>query len=249
MTIIPEYTFLIIDNKGGRKFATIEMGKIKLSKKIIKLDFFKDKQLNTYWDLSNNDNYVQITVNEFKNVNTFDEEHIEYTNEKICGSYNKDIFRDTKAQKLSQEEIEKLKSTTINKDKLIKTIIDNNESMEKRTIFSQEKIIRKKASKFKFLIFITPSSLFNIIETFFICDCKAINSLRMDSVASLLINSNFQEKCSTIIIDDTSNILTLAYAQRTQFDSKVVQIYFDRFSNKKFKFLKFKSRQKVIVLL
>ena len=65
--ILPEMTFLIIDNKSGRKFVTLEIRKIKLSKKIIKLDFFKEKELNTYWDLSNDDNYVQITEKEFKN--------------------------------------------------------------------------------------------------------------------------------------------------------------------------------------
>ena len=242
--ILPEMTFLIIDNKTGRKFVTLETGKVKLSKKVIKLDFFKGKELNTYWDLSNDDNYVQITEKEFKNADTFEDENIEYTNDKICGSYNKEIYQTGQAQKLSQEEIEKLKNTTTNKDELIRTIIDNNQSMEKRTIFSQEKIIKKKVSKFKFLVFITSPSLFNVIETFFICDCKAINSLRMDSISSMLVNSNFQEKCSTLLIDETNNILTLAYAQRTQFDSKVVHLFFDKFTNKNLNILNLNPRQK-----
>ena len=242
--ILPEMTFLIIDNKSGRKFVTLEIGKIKLSKKIIKLDFFKEKELNTYWDLSNDDNYVQITEKEFKNADTFENENIEYTNEKICGSYNKEIYQSAKTQKLSQEEIEKLKFTTLNKNDLIKTIIDNNQSMEKRTLFSQEKIIKKKVNKFKFLVFITYPSLFNIVETYFICDCKLINFLRMDSISSMLVNSNFQEKCSTLLIDETNNILTLGYAQRTQFDSKVVHLFFDKFSNKNLNLLNLNPRQK-----
>ena len=116
--------------------------------------------------------------------------------------------------------------------------------MEKRTIFSQEKILKKKALKYKYLIFITPPSLFNIIETFFIFECREINQLRFDSVASILINSNFQEKCSTIIIDESSHILTLAYAQRTQFDSKVLHIFFDRPPSKNLNLLNLNSRQK-----
>jgi hypothetical protein len=126
---------------------------------------------------------------------------------------------------------------------LIKKIIENNTSMEKRTIFSQEKILKKKALKYKFLIYITPPSLFNIIETFFIYECKAINQL-FDSVASMLINSNFQEKSSTIIIDESNFILTLSYAQRTQFDSKVMHLFFDRIPSKNLNLLNLNHKQK-----
>ena len=165
--IIPELYFLIIDNKKGRKFVTLEMGKVKLSKKNINLDFFKDKKLNTYWDISDDNNYIQITEKEFKNEEELEEEELEYTNEKIINASNKEIYQSAQAQKLSQEEIENLKSTTQDKNELIKKIVENNSSMEKRTIFSKEKIIKKKALKYKYLIFITPPSLFNLLETFF----------------------------------------------------------------------------------
>ena len=242
--IRPELYFLIIDNKKGRKFVTLEMGKIKLSKKIINLSFFKDKKLNTYWDISDENNYVQISEKEFKNGEEFEGEVLEYTNEKITGASNKEIYQSIQAQKLTQEEIENLKSTTQDKDELIKKIIENNTSMEKRTIFSKEKILKKKALKYKYLIFITPPSLFNIIETFFIYECNAINQLRFDSVASMLINSNFQENSSTVIIDDSSFILTLAYAQRTQFGAKVMHIFFDRPPSKNLNLLNLNSQQK-----
>ena len=242
--ILPELYFLIIDNKKCRKFVTLEMGKVKLSKKNINLDFFKNKKLNTYWDISDDNNYIQITEKEFKNEEDLDEDNLEYTNEKIINASNKEIYQSSQAQKLSQEEIEKLKSTTQDKNELIKKIIENNTSMEKRTIFSQEKILKKKALKYKYLIFITPPSLFNIIETFFLYDCKSINQLRFDTVATMLINSNFQERSSTIMIDESSNILTLAYAQRTQFDSKVVHIFFDRVPSKNLNLLNIDRKQK-----
>ena len=242
--IIPELYFLIIDNKKGRKFVTLEMGKVKLNKKNINLEFFKNKKLNTYWDITDDNNYVQITEKEFKNEENYENEELEYTNEKITGASNKEIYQSSQAQKLSKEEIEKLKNTTQDKNELIKKIIENNTSMEKRTIFSQEKILKKKALKYKFLIYITPPSLFNIIETFFIYECKSINQLRFDSVASMLINSNFQEKSSTIIIDESNFILTLAYAQRTQFGSKVMHIFFDRIPSKNINLLNLNRAQK-----
>ena len=243
-SIRPELYFLIIDNKKGRKFVTLEMGKVKLNKKSINLSFFGDKKLNTYWDLSDDKNYIQITEKEFKNEEEFEGEVLEYSNEKITGATNKEIYQSEQAQKLTHEEIENLKSTTQDKGELIKKIIENNTTMEKRTIFSQEKIIKKKASKYKYLIFITPPSLFNIIETFFIYECRSINQLRFDSVSSMLINSNFQENSSTLIIDESSNILTLAYAQRTQFGAKVVHVFFERPPSKNLNLLNLNSRQK-----
>ena len=62
---------------------------------------------------------------------------------KITNATNKEIYQSSQAQKLSQEEIEKLKTTTQDKNELIKKIVENNTSMEKRTIFSQEKILKK----------------------------------------------------------------------------------------------------------
>jgi len=220
------------------------MGKVKLSKKLIDLSFFKDKKLNTYWDLSDDKNYIEITEKEFKNEEELEGEALEYTNEKIVGTSNKEIYQSEQAQKLSQEEIEKLKTTTQDKDELIKKIIENNTSMEKRTIFSQEKIIKKKVSKYKYLIFITPPSLFNIIETYFVNECRAINQLRFDTVASMLINSNFQENSSTILIDEASHVLTLAYAQRTQFGGKVMHIFFDHPPTKNLNLLNLNVLQK-----
>ena len=147
--IVGDKYFLIIDNKNGRKFVTTQMKKINISKKVINLLFFEGKKLNTFWDVTNEDNYIEIKSKEFLNENKFEDEEIEYTNEKIIGNTNKEIYQSDNAQKLTDDEIKDLKEKTKNKDELIKTILENNTSMEKRTIFSQEKIIKKKTKKYK----------------------------------------------------------------------------------------------------
>ena len=133
--IIVDKYFIIIDNKNRRKFVTTQMKKINISKKVINLLFFEGKKLNTFWDVSNEDNYKEIKSKEFLNENKFEDEEIEYTNEKIIGNTNKQIYQSDNAQKLTDDEIKDLKEKTKNKDELIKTILENNTSMEKRTIF------------------------------------------------------------------------------------------------------------------
>ena len=244
--IIGDKYFLIIDNKNGRKFVTTQMKKINISKKVINLLFFEGKKLNTFWDVTNEDNYIEIKSKEFLNENKFEDEEIEYTNEKIIGNTNKEIYQSDNAQKLTDDEIKDLKEKTKNKDELIKTILENNTSMEKRTIFSQEKIIKKKTKKYKNLIWITSTSLFNIIETFFIIDPKIINYLRMDTISTMLINTNFMEG-KTLIFEETNNILTQAYCMRTPYTGKVVSLFREKICNKNLNIFNLTRKQKSLI--
>ena len=244
--IVGDKYFLIIDNKNRRKFVTTQMKKINISKKVINLLFFKGKKLNTFWDVTNEDNYIEIKSKEFLNENKFEDEEIEYTNEKIIGNSNKEIYQSDNAQKLTDDEIKDLKEKTKNKDELIKTILENNTSMEKRTIFSQEKIIKKKTKKYKNLIWITSTSLFNIIETFFIIDPKIINYLRMDTISTMLINTNFMEG-KTLIFEETNNILTQAYCMRTPYNGKVISLFKEKICNKNLNIFNLTRKQKSLI--
>ena len=244
--IVGDKYFLIIDNKNGRKFVTTQMKKINISKKVINLLFFEGKKLNTFWDVTNEDKYIEIKSKEFLNENKFEDEEIEYTNEKIIGNSNKEIYQSDNAQKLTDDEIKDLKEKTKNKDELIKTILENNTSMEKRTIFSQEKIIKKKTKKYKNLIWITSTSLFNIIETFFIIDPKIINYLRMDTISTMLINTNFMEG-KTLIFEETNNILTQAYCMRTPYNGKVISLFKEKICNKNLNIFNLTRKQKSLI--
>ena len=244
--IVGDKYFLIIDNKNGRKFVTTQMKKINISKKVINLLFFEGKKLNTFWDVTNEDNYIEIKSKEFLNENKFEDEEIEYTNEKIIGNSNKEIYQSDNAQKLTDDEIKDLKEKTKNKDELIKTILENNTSMEKRTIFSQEKIIKKKTKKYKNLIWITSTSLSNIIETFFIIDPKIINYLRMDTISTMLINTNFMEG-KTLIFEETNNILTQAYCMRTPYNGKVISLFKEKICNKNLNIFNLTRKQKSLI--
>lgn len=99
---------------------------------------------------------------------------MEYENEKIIKNTNKEIYSDGNSQKFTEEEIKNMKEKGIQGEELIKIIIDGNNSMEKRTLMSQEKIYKKKEKKHTHKIWIAPTNLYNIIETFFLDDIKKI---------------------------------------------------------------------------
>ncbi len=87
---------------------------------------------------------------------------------------NREIYASDKSQKLSDDYIKEMKQKGMKSDDLIKMIVDNNASMEKRSIFSQEKMIKKKERKYKQKIWISPTNLFNIIESNYLQDPKKI---------------------------------------------------------------------------
>lgn len=55
--------------------------------------------------------------------------------------------------------------------------MDSNESTKKRTLMSQEKIMKKKDKIHNFKIWIQEINLFNLMETFFEIDLKKIKYL------------------------------------------------------------------------
>jgi len=60
------------------------------------------------------------------------------------GKDNRDIIDNNQAQKMTHEEIEELKKKGMTGNELISKIIENSETFNKRTKFSQEKYLRKK---------------------------------------------------------------------------------------------------------
>lgn len=143
---------------------------------------------------------------------------------------NKEIFS-TGHQKLSYEELEKMKENGLKGDELIKVIVENNTSMDKRTTFSQEKFLKKKKQKYRHLIWIVPTNLFNIVETFFLEDEKRINFMRMDTFSTMLVNSHFNNNASTLLYEDIDNVLISCYASRSSVTSNVISLYDGKLKN------------------
>ena len=69
----------------------------------------------------------------------------------------------------------------------------------------------------------------------------------MDSIATMLLNSNFQPNQNTLILEETSNILTQAFALRTNFKSKIIQLFKDKISNKYLNIFNLSFRQKGLI--
>jgi hypothetical protein len=159
---------------------------------------------------------------------------------------NREIYS-VGAQKLSYEEIMKMKGSGVTGDELIKVIMDNNTSMEKRTIFSQEKMLKKKKLKHLHKIWIVPTDLFNIIETIFLEDEKKINFMRMDTFSTMLVYSIFNNHANSLLYEDLENVLTSIYASRSSVHANVVSLFNSKISNRNLPIFNLRRKQKNII--
>ena len=76
---------------------------------------------------------------------------------------------------------------------------------------------------------------------------KMINGLRMDTIATMLINSNFINGSQTLILEETNNILTQAYCLRTHYDGKVISLFKEKICNKNLNIFNLNRHQKSLI--
>lgn len=240
--IIKDRYFLIIDNKDNRMFCTTNKKKCRLGKKEIDVSFFLDKKINSFWDIEDGKNFREISHKDFFKESAGVEEDLQYND--IIKNTNREIYSDDKTQKLSEEEITKLKEKGIKGDELIKIICESNSSMEKRTVFSQEKILKRKDKKFNHRIWVTCTNLFNIVETIFLEDNKRLNFMRMDTFSTILVHANFLNNSKILIFEDIDNILVSAFAERISHNSNLISLFDDKIKTRNLSLFNMKRRNK-----
>jgi hypothetical protein len=273
LTVVKDKFFLVIDNKGNRKLAHVNVKTLKMGKRELNVEFFEGKQLNTFWAIDpveggsdineekvfiyKKEMYTQISYTDFFGESMsilelilVEEEHLEYDNEKIIKNSNKEIYA-TGSQNLTEMDIIDLKKQGMKGDELIKVIMDNNTSMDKRTILSQEKIMKKKEKRHKYKIWISPVDLYNLVENFFLEDEKKIkyspfnnSHLRTDTVSTMLTYTNFINDAKTLLLEDTEGFITGIYATRSSKNSNLVSLFQDRPRNKNILYFNLENKQK-----
>lgn len=110
----------------------------------------------------------------------------------LSGRDNRFITDDGTSQRLSKEEILRLREAGKSGKEIIGSLIENSTSFAAKTEYSQEKYIKKKERKyFKFLTICKPTIL-SLHEVYFRQNHDKIGGLRMDALAQILSYSDVQ---------------------------------------------------------
>ena len=127
---------------------------------------------------------------------------------------NATLVDDGKAQKLTAEDIQKLKGEGIARGELVEKIIENSVTFESKTEFAQEKYKRKKQKKYCTAMVLCRPTARNICESYFQKHPGKICGLRIDSLALLMNMANIAAHSKVLIFEHTPGLILASVLER-----------------------------------
>lgn len=129
---------------------------------------------------------------------------------------NKDLINvGNKIQKLSMEEIELLKKQTISGEEIIAKMIESHGSFHKKTIYSQEKYLKRKKQKFaKFFTveYLSSTGLLNyLIDK---GDTLRVMDMSQETLGMILNLANIRSSGTYLCVDETGGLMVYAMLER-----------------------------------
>merc|ERR1719234_2929089 len=105
------------------------------------------------------------------------------------GEDNRDLV-DKDNQKLSREEIDKMREDGVDGVEIMEKLIENSETFQAKTKFSQEKFLKKKAKKYHQYVLIRKPSIRLLMEITYKADPMKLLNLRVDTLSQILTMTN-----------------------------------------------------------
>lgn len=133
---------------------------------------------------------------------------------------NNVIFDDNTSQRLSHEQITKMKADmeegAMNPSQLIDAVISNSDSFARKNAFAKVKYRRRKESKFARWVRVRACTIDSLVEYHQARDHEKVGFLRADSMAQLLCLGNVFEGQRVLVVDETRGLVLGAAATLNQ---------------------------------
>lgn len=129
------------------------------------------------------------------------------------------------AQKLKDADILKLREEGYNGTEIIKILIENSETFNRKTDYAQEKWIKRKEKKYNQKYQILLANPLTICESSFKKAKDKISNLRYDSFAQLLSQSGVHANCHVMVVESMVGMVVGAVAYRMQGLGRILSVY------------------------
>ncbi|KAK7066922.1 tRNA (adenine(58)-N(1))-methyltransferase non-catalytic subunit TRM6 [Halocaridina rubra] len=142
------------------------------------------------------------------------------------GEDNRNLCDDGSSQKLTPEEISRLKSSGLTGKEVVQTITENSMTFKEKTVYSQEKYVNKKQKKYDEIITIHRPSIRLLSTMYYLQDPLKISNLRIDSLSQLLCLANVQSGGRFVVFESgTSGLVAAAMLHRMGSSGHLVYVY------------------------
>ncbi|QRG39709.1 hypothetical protein FDK38_004162 [Candidozyma auris] len=142
---------------------------------------------------------------------------------------NQDIINvGSKIQKLDNKQIDELKKSGASSEigqKIIEQIIAGHAAFDKKTVFSQQKYLRRKQMKFlrRFQVEYLGSS--QLLQYFIEKDMQKVLDMSEETLGLLLSYANVRPGGRYLVLDDTSGVIIYAMMERMQGKGQIMLVH------------------------
>jgi tRNA (adenine58-N1)-methyltransferase non-catalytic subunit len=168
-----------------------------------------------------------IDLDNFENTQVVAEiDEKEDNSKKIIVKGDNSYYNDTNtAQKLTVEEIHKLKEDGASGSTIIQSLIANSDTWNSKTEFAQEKWLKRKQKRYIKRIRIIESTPLSLCEVYHTKSRDKICGLRHDSLAHILSHSGVYAGAKVLLVESCIGLLVGTFAQRMQGAGKIFAVY------------------------
>lgn len=135
---------------------------------------------------------------------------------------NRFFENDNSSQKLTTVEIKKIKEEGLTTKEIIETLVENSSTFDQKTVYSQEKYLKKKQEKYSNFIRIYKPNAATLCDMWFSQCSQKTSHLRIDSLAHILNISNVRSGSKFIVVDTYNGLVTAAVLERLLGDCSVL---------------------------
>lgn len=128
---------------------------------------------------------------------------------------NQNINDFSENQKLSFQEIEKMKLKASGQE-IIQSIIENHSEFDKKTTFAKMKYLKRKSSKFIKGFTAQKITAKRLLEYFLEKNSSRVKELRIDTLSQIITALSVRAGCKLLSVDDTNGIIVAAILERLQ---------------------------------
>ncbi|KAF5210644.1 tRNA (adenine(58)-N(1))-methyltransferase non-catalytic subunit trm6 [Clavispora lusitaniae] len=153
----------------------------------------------------------------------------------VSAESNQDIINiGSKIQKLDSKQINELKQSGASSDigqKIIEKIIAGHDAFDKKTLFSQQKYLRRKQQKFlrRFQVeYVGPSQ---VLQYYIDKDIQKVLDMSEETLGLLLSHANIRPGGNYLVIDDTAGVVVYAMLERMQGQGSIMLIHENEHAN------------------
>lgn len=153
----------------------------------------------------------------------------------VSAESNQDIINvGSKIQKLDSKQIDDLKKLGASSDigqKIIEQIIAGHSAFDKKTIFSQQKYLRRKQQKFLRRFQIEYLGLSQLLQYYIDKDIQRVRDMSEETLGMLLSLANVRPGGNYLLVDDTSGVVAYAMLERMQGKGSILLIHENEHAN------------------